>query len=141
MAGPVQQLPEQAAAVTVVDDSSPGPFEGQLRLIPLPFPFKCNSISICVGHRADPIALGGPAGPEKLLEIWFAPSEEDVVSRHLPIKGGRAAASPNASRSYKERWTGLRQVEKAVWDNMLDEVQCKVLSVIEGEEVDAYLLR
>ncbi|TKA51306.1 hypothetical protein B0A53_05613 [Rhodotorula sp. CCFEE 5036] len=76
-------------------------------------------------------------GPEKLLEIWFAPSEEDVVARQLPIHGGRAAASNATS---KDRWTGLRQVEKSVWDNMLDEVQCKVLSVIEGEEVDAYLL-
>ncbi|GAA5844121.1 hypothetical protein JCM11251_001825 [Rhodosporidiobolus azoricus] len=83
--------------VTVIDDSSPGPFEG----------------------------------PEKLLEIWFAPSEEDVVKRNLPIKGGRKG---------KERWTGLRQVEKSVWDSMLDEVCCKVLSVIEGEETDAYLL-
>ncbi|GAA5927257.1 hypothetical protein JCM3775_002497 [Rhodotorula graminis] len=85
------------AAVTVVDDSSPGPFEG----------------------------------PEKLLEIWFAPSEEDVVARNLPLKGGRKG---------KERWNGLRQVEKSVWDSMLDEVCCKVLSVIEGDEVDAYLL-
>lgn len=85
----------------------------------------------------------GYTGPEKLLEIWFAPSEEDVVARQLPILGGRAAAaSSNAStKSHKDRWTGLRQVEKSVWDNMLDEVQCKVLSVIEGEEVDAYLLR
>ncbi|KWU45191.1 S-adenosylmethionine decarboxylase [Rhodotorula sp. JG-1b] len=94
------------AAVTVVDDSSPGPFEG----------------------------------PEKLLEIWFAPSEEDVVARQLPILGGRAAAASSSSNASKDRWTGLRQVEKSVWDNMLDEVQCKVLSVIEGEEVDAYLL-
>ncbi|GJN94123.1 hypothetical protein Rhopal_007197-T1 [Rhodotorula paludigena] len=83
--------------VTVIDDSSPGPFEG----------------------------------PEKLLELWFAPSEEDVAARNLPLKGGRKG---------KERWTGLRQVERSVWDSMLDEVQCKVLSVIEGEEVDAYLL-
>ncbi|KAI5474427.1 S-adenosylmethionine decarboxylase [Pseudohyphozyma bogoriensis] len=37
-------------------------------------------------------------------------------------------------------YTGLRQVAKSVWDDMLDEVQCKVLSVIEGEEMDAYLL-
>ncbi|GAA5912637.1 hypothetical protein JCM6882_004697 [Rhodosporidiobolus microsporus] len=87
----------QDAVVTVMDDSSAGPFEG----------------------------------PEKLLEIWFAPSEDDVVKRNLPIKGGRKG---------KERWTGLRQVEKSVWDSMLDEVCCKVLSVIEGEETDAYLL-
>ncbi|BGP20433.1 hypothetical protein JCM10213_001559 [Rhodosporidiobolus nylandii] len=88
---------QQDATVTVLDDSSPGPFEG----------------------------------PEKLLEIWFAPSEEDVASRGLPLKGGRRG---------NERWTGLRQVEKSVWDSMLDEVCCKVLSVIEGEDCDAYLL-
>ncbi|GAA6039793.1 hypothetical protein JCM8097_004224 [Rhodosporidiobolus ruineniae] len=88
---------QQEPVVTVIDDSSSGPFEG----------------------------------PEKLLEIWFAPSEEDVARRNLPIKGGRKG---------KDRWTGLRQVEKTVWDSMLDEVCCKVLSVIEGEEVDAYLL-
>ncbi|BGP35712.1 spermidine resistance protein [Rhodotorula toruloides] len=99
----------QDATVTVVDDSSPGPFEG----------------------------------PEKLLEIWFAPSEEDVLRRNLPLKGGRAAAassSSSAAAAHRDRWVGLRQVEKSVWDGMLDEVCCKVLSVIEGEEVDAYLL-
>ncbi|GAA5993401.1 hypothetical protein JCM11641_001168 [Rhodosporidiobolus odoratus] len=88
--------------VTVLDDSSAGPFEG----------------------------------PEKLLEIWFAPSEDSVTSRQLPITGKRA----NADGTKSERWRGLRQVGKPVWDAMLDEVCCKVLSVIEGEEVDAYLL-
>lgn len=57
-------------------------------------------------------------GAEKLLEVWFSPNERDV-----PIA------------------TGLRQVGKDVWDGMLDEVQCKVLSVIPGKDVDAYLLR
>lgn len=65
-------------------------------------------------------------GAEKLLEVWFAPDEHDVPTE---IKGGRS------------NWTGLRQVGKEVWDGMLDEVQCKVLSVIEGKDVDAYLLR
>ncbi|KAE9401577.1 S-adenosylmethionine decarboxylase [Gymnopus androsaceus JB14] len=64
-------------------------------------------------------------GAEKLLEVWFAPDEHDVPTE---IKGGRS------------NWTGLRQVGKEVWDGMLDEVQCKVLSVIEGKDVDAYLL-
>ena len=71
-------------------------------------------------------------GPEKLLELWFAPSEQHVAERGLPIKGGRKG---------KGKWIGLRQIERRVWDSMLDEVQCKVLSVIEGEDVDAYLLR
>ncbi|GAA6024499.1 hypothetical protein JCM11491_004837 [Sporobolomyces phaffii] len=79
----------------------------------------------------DDASPGPFEGPEKLLELWFAPSEQDVVDRGLPLKGGRKG---------KERWTGLRQVERSVWEGMLDEVQCKVLSVIEGEETDAYLL-
>lgn len=79
----------------------------------------------------DDASPGPFEGPEKLLELWFAPSEQDVIDRGLPLKGGRKG---------KERWTGLRQVERSVWEEMLDEVQCKVLSVIEGEETDAYLL-
>ena len=75
-------------------------------------------------------------GPEKLLELWFAPSEQDVASRGLESRGGRVDKDGKKS----DRWVGLRQVERKVWDSMLDEVQCKVLSVIEGEECDAYLL-
>ncbi|KAK5166610.1 spermidine resistance protein [Saxophila tyrrhenica] len=59
-------------------------------------------------------------GPEKLLEVWFAASE-----KALP-----ASASPQ----------GLKVVPQAAWKDMLDLVNCKVLSVIESRNVDAYLL-
>lgn len=59
-------------------------------------------------------------GPEKLLEVWFAPSEKD-----LP-----AACAPQ----------GLKVVSQDAWKEMLDLVNCKVLSVIESGNVDAYLL-
>jgi len=62
-------------------------------------------------------------GPEKLLEIWFAPSPAEV---------------PDAGTGPK---TGLRKVDRAVWEEMLDIVRCKVLSRIEGTDMDAYLLR
>lgn len=55
-------------------------------------------------------------GPEKLLEIWFA-------------------SSPNGIGQ------GLRAVPRRVWEDMLEIVQCKVLSVIHGNDIDAYLLR
>ena len=58
-------------------------------------------------------------GPEKLLEIWWevkAPSGDGVRR-------------------------GLRAIPRAEWEAMLDIVCCKVLSVIEGHELDAYLLR
>lgn len=69
-----------------------------------------------------------------MLEIWFAPTAQYVVDRALEVKGSRQ------SRGDGRAWSGLRQVDRAIWDGMLDEVQCKVLSVIEGDEVDAYLL-
>ena len=59
-------------------------------------------------------------GPEKLLEVWFCASPSA-----LP-----AATAPN----------GLRIVPAQVWKDMLDLVNCKVLSVVESEHIDAYLL-
>lgn len=63
-------------------------------------------------------------GPEKLLEIWFAPSVAD-----LPDAGAEDGRS------------GLRKVKREIWEEMLDIVKCKVLSYVEGKEIDAYLLR
>ncbi|KAJ7497156.1 adenosylmethionine decarboxylase [Mycena latifolia] len=60
-------------------------------------------------------------GPEKLLEIWFAPSATDLDD----------PASPRS---------GLRKVDSSVWEEMLEIVKCKVLSVVHGDEIDAYLL-
>ncbi|KAK9457310.1 S-adenosylmethionine decarboxylase [Dipodascopsis uninucleata] len=59
-------------------------------------------------------------GPEKLLEVWFAPDRF-----HLP-----AGMSKD----------GLKCVPREIWEDMLDLVHCKVLSVIGTTEVDAYLL-
>ncbi|EPQ31791.1 uncharacterized protein PFL1_01123 [Pseudozyma flocculosa PF-1] len=67
-------------------------------------------------------------GPEKLLELWFAEEPADVQ---------RCAWQDHDAR---QGHFGLRSVPKAVWETMLDIVKCKVLSVIEGAEVDAYLL-
>ncbi|RYP61083.1 hypothetical protein DL771_010259 [Monosporascus sp. 5C6A] len=59
-------------------------------------------------------------GPEKLLEVWFAPSPDA-----LP-----AGAKPN----------GLKAVASDTWVGMLDMVNCKILSVLDSEHMDAYLL-
>lgn len=63
-------------------------------------------------------------GTEKLLELWFAPSAAAVPG--LPDANGKA---------------GLRRVDRKVWEDMLKIVKCEVLSVMEGNEIDAYLLR
>lgn len=59
-------------------------------------------------------------GPEKLLEIWFDQP--------------RVAEETSGRR-------GLLSASREKWEEMLDIVRCKVLSVIEGQELDAYLLR
>lgn len=59
-------------------------------------------------------------GPEKLLEVWFSSS-----ATSLP-----PSAQPR----------GLKAVSADTWKEMLDLVNCKVLSVIESEQLDAYLL-
>ncbi|KAH9956902.1 S-adenosylmethionine decarboxylase [Russula dissimulans] len=63
-------------------------------------------------------------GPEKLLEIWFAPSPADVPDSSSATDGKH----------------GLRRVNRSVWEDMLAIVKCQVLSVVEGAEMDAYLL-
>ena len=70
-------------------------------------------------------AYGPFEGPEKLLEVWFAPSPDLLAD---------ASATPDGK-------FGLRKVPKAVWEEMLDIVRCKILSHVEGAEMDAYLLR
>lgn len=59
-------------------------------------------------------------GPEKLLEVWFAPS-----ATTLP-----PGAQPD----------GLKTVSAETWVGMLDMVNCKILSVLKSDTVDAYLL-
>lgn len=74
----------------------------------------------------QPQASGPFEGPEKLLEIWFAPSAADCPDSAIPSADGKF---------------GLRKVPRSVWEEMLDIVKCKILSVVEGMEMDAYLLR
>ena len=59
-------------------------------------------------------------GPEKLLEVWFSASPQSLPQASAP--------------------GGLKTVPSAVWKDMLDLVNCKVLSIVESEDVDAYLL-
>ncbi|RPA82436.1 S-adenosylmethionine decarboxylase [Ascobolus immersus RN42] len=59
-------------------------------------------------------------GPEKLLEVWFTPSPEILPESAQP--------------------EGLMSVSQQIWEEMLDVVHCKVLSVVRSEHVHAYLL-
>ena len=66
------------------------------------------------------ILLTHKTGPEKLLEVWFVPC---------------ASMLPDTAKPY-----GLKAIARETWEEMLDLVRCKVLSVIENDHVDAYLL-
>lgn len=59
-------------------------------------------------------------GPEKLLEVWFAPAADNLPAG-----------------THKD---GLKAVSPETWEGMLDLVNCKVLSRIGSDHVDAYLL-
>lgn len=74
-------------------------------------------------------ASSGFEGPEKLLELWFYPNTE---------RCGYDATDPIHGHTHGQ--CGLRTVPREVWDDMLDLVHCKVLSVISNEHMDAYLL-
>jgi S-adenosylmethionine decarboxylase len=56
-------------------------------------------------------------GPEKLLELWFAPSPSALDGQ------------------------GLRSIDRKLWEEVLDIVKCQILSVVHGSDTDAYLLR
>jgi S-adenosylmethionine decarboxylase len=71
---------------------------------------------------SEKVTQCGFEGPEKLIEIWFAP----------PVKSDQEVPSVPDLR---------RQVDRQTWEAMLDIVRCKILSVISNEHADAYLLR
>lgn len=78
--------------------------------------------SLRINHAAtvDLDSSNAFEGPEKLLEVWFSPSAENL----------HQCSEPN----------GLKAVPAEVWKTMLDLVNCKVLSIVESPDVDAYLL-
>jgi S-adenosylmethionine decarboxylase len=81
-----------------------------------------GSLQLTINHEvaADLDSSNAFEGPEKLLEVWFSPS-------------------PNAlPPSVKEN--GLKAVSPSTWEEMLDMVNCKVLSIVKSDDVDAYLL-
>lgn len=84
------------------------------------------------GNTVDDTNFCPFEGPEKLLEIWFEPNAPAPEN----------AGPDDAVTGIKDLGrVGLRTVERAVWEDMLDIVKCKVLSVVYGREMDAYLLR
>ncbi|KAI8388411.1 S-adenosylmethionine decarboxylase [Radiomyces spectabilis] len=87
-------------------------------------------------------------GPEKLLEIWFAPAPTSHNSHSLAdasdsdMSDISTPSTPTTTTSTLHGLgaSDLRSVEKSVWDAMLATVKCTVLNVLRNDFVDAYLL-
>ncbi|KKK16345.1 S-adenosylmethionine decarboxylase proenzyme [Aspergillus ochraceoroseus] len=84
-------------------------------------PSSFPATSLTINHEAthDLDSTNAFEGPEKLLEVWFAPSADDL-----------GPSNPK----------GLKAVAEEIWKDMLDIVNCQVLSIVSSEDVDAYLL-
>lgn len=100
-------------------------------------------------------------GAEKLLEISFLPwnvdeflcsadhrlappcisegEEEDVVAPPSLCGHSESASHANVSRELL-RVMGLRVIGRDLWQEMLNIVKCQILSIINNEFADAYLL-
>lgn len=82
--------------------------------------FEGESATLGKSKALSPLLILNDTGPEKLLEVWFAPSAAALPASAAPM--------------------GLKSVEASRWEEMLDLVHCKILSVVDSEQVDAYLL-
>ncbi|ORX71629.1 S-adenosylmethionine decarboxylase [Linderina pennispora] len=78
---------------------------------------------------------GAFEGPEKLLEMWFAPNAQ---AAKLVNQAGKL--SDEDFDQWSEVRDGLRCVPRAVWRDMLDLVHCQVLNTLCNEHLDSYLL-
>jgi len=82
-----------------------------------PAPIRPTSeTSLTLIPHPDESFSGGFEGPEKLLEMWFAENPTGIG-------------------------LGLKSIPRKMWEEMLTQVGCKVLSVVKSAGVDAYLLR
>ncbi|OAA34121.1 S-adenosylmethionine decarboxylase proenzyme [Metarhizium rileyi] len=92
--------------------------------VPKDYTFSPSSATphLTINHdvAADLDSSNAFEGPEKLLEVWFASGPTALPS----------SAAPH----------GLKSVPADTWVGMLDMVNCKILSVLESDDVDAYLL-
>lgn len=76
---------------------------------------KDPSSTVQVGEQHGDVAKchDGFEGPEKLMEIWFVAKDDS---------------------------SSLRKIQQRVWQEMLDLVNCQILSSISNDFADAYLL-
>ncbi|KAJ2757212.1 spermidine resistance protein [Coemansia pectinata] len=95
---------------------------------------QCTPTCSTNGTHSDGYT-GAFEGPEKLLEMWFAPT----CSAAICADPGAELCDEDQDQ-WSELRSGLRLVPRAVWRDMLDLVHCQVLSTLCNEHLDSYLL-
>ncbi|KAJ1735694.1 spermidine resistance protein [Coemansia biformis] len=100
-------------------------------------PKPCSATCSNNGTHSDGYT-GAFEGPEKLLEMWFAPRPEAV--QHVVGQSGSTLPSDEDQDEFFEQRSGLRLVPRAEWRRMLELVHCQVLSTLCNEYLDSYLL-
>ncbi|KAJ1732125.1 spermidine resistance protein [Coemansia sp. Benny D160-2] len=88
---------------------------------------------------------GAFEGPEKLLEMWFAPTAQAAAalgnaSASASLIGQDTNSKSSSKHGAESAQAGLRGVPVAEWREMLDLVHCQILSTLSSDHVDAYLL-
>ena len=109
--------------------------------------------SIMISPKSSDIkTASGFEGPEKLLEIWFKSQSSDMDATEIdfdeflsdcekPAHHYKSSSHSLDSIHYRYKRKGFRHIDQSAWQNILDIVQCKILSIVKNEFVDAYLLR
>ncbi|RKP35437.1 S-adenosylmethionine decarboxylase [Dimargaris cristalligena] len=99
-------------------------------------PDSTTAVPVQADSAPEATYPGAFEGPEKLLEVWFKPNDQNLAPL-IPLNP-TLAADPNATSPPVYR--GLKVVPRPVWESMLKLVHCEVLSVLQSQQVDAYLL-
>eukprot|EP00184_Porphyridium_aerugineum_P000238 CAMPEP_0184696864 /NCGR_PEP_ID=MMETSP0313-20130426/4022_1 /TAXON_ID=2792 /ORGANISM="Porphyridium aerugineum, Strain SAG 1380-2" /LENGTH=1055 /DNA_ID=CAMNT_0027155581 /DNA_START=107 /DNA_END=3274 /DNA_ORIENTATION=+ len=78
------------------------------------------------------IPISGFEGPEKKLEIDFSPKTRCIADMDK--------SNDHSSLTEEDKDKGFRYFPRSVWDLVLKDAQCTILSVRSNEHFDAYLL-
>lgn len=89
----------------------------------------------------------GFEGPEKLLELWFEKPSAGYIEQiklnglnSITLSDSITTLDTSEKSDSATKKEGLRLVKQEVWEEMLNIVQCRVLSTLQNENADAYLL-
>ncbi|OZJ01811.1 hypothetical protein BZG36_05166 [Bifiguratus adelaidae] len=126
-----------------------GCFEGPEKLLEIWFS-KCPTFIPPCSRRAS-VEYSAPQDDLSSLSLQDSVVVEDAHFYDKPASMERRASSVNGNGDsavwdcndtllYDTRGTGLRKIDRAIWEDMLSIVKCTVLSVIGNESCDAYLL-